>query len=254
MTHHHIATSPGQKVRDHYRPLPKKMWGVLREEIEAMLTLGLMGESHNEWRSPIVLVPKADGSTRFSIDFWKVSAISGFDAYPVPQAGETFHPTCQEQCVCQASGDVVCKVLSSLPNEEYKLVNGIQKCQPIGSAKCSAAGDPHYLSFDRVAFDFQGTCTYILAKTCTNTGNLTFFAVKVENVPWGNGKVSVTKLLSVEVYGLTLTLLQNRKGLVMVNNTRAHLPISLSNGALWVYQSGTSLVLHTDFNLRVSYD
>nr|XP_023962730.1 intelectin-like protein [Chrysemys picta bellii] len=84
MTHHHIA-SRGQKVRDHYRPLPKKMWGVLREEIKAMLTLGLMGESHNEWRSPIVLVPKADGSTGFSIDFWKVNAISGFDAYPVPR-------------------------------------------------------------------------------------------------------------------------------------------------------------------------
>uniref|UniRef100_A0A452HPF1 VWFD domain-containing protein n=1 Tax=Gopherus agassizii TaxID=38772 RepID=A0A452HPF1_9SAUR len=39
-----------------------------------------------------------------------------------------------------------------------------------------------------------------------------------------------------------------------VNNTRAHLPISLNNGALRLYQSGTSLILRTDFSLRVSYD
>lgn len=133
------------------------------------------------------------------------------------KAGETFQPTCQEQCVCQASGDVSCKELSCGPNEECKLVDGIRKCHPVGSATCSAAGDPHYLSFDGVAFDFQGTCTYILTKTCTDAGNLTSFSVKVENVPWGNGKVSVTKMVSVEVYGLTLTLLQNKKGLVMVS-------------------------------------
>ncbi|XP_073179617.1 IgGFc-binding protein-like [Lepidochelys kempii] len=189
--------------------------------------------------------------------------LSGDECVPISQcgcvylgfyykAGETFHPTCQEQCVCQASGDVVCKGLSCRPNEECKLVNGIRKCQPVGSATCSAAGDPHYLSFDGVAFDFQGTCTYILAKTCTNTGNLTSFAVKVENVPWGNGKVSVTKLVSVEVYGLTLTLLQNKKGLV--DGVSHNLPVVVADGQLQAYQHGGNVLVQTDFGLTVSYD
>uniref|UniRef100_K7FKI2 Fc fragment of IgG binding protein n=1 Tax=Pelodiscus sinensis TaxID=13735 RepID=K7FKI2_PELSI len=170
------------------------------------------------------------------------------------KAGETFHPTCQEQCVCRAGGDVVCTGLSCRPNEECKLANGVRKCRPVGSATCTAAGDPHYLSFDGVAFDFQGTCTYILAKTCADTGNLTSFAVKVENVPWGNGRVSVTKLVSVEVYGLTLTLLQNRKGLVMINDMSSSVPVTLEDGKIKLYQSGLSAVLQTDFGLQVSYD
>ncbi|XP_039369198.1 IgGFc-binding protein-like [Mauremys reevesii] len=189
--------------------------------------------------------------------------LSGDECVPISQcgcgylgfyykAGETFHPTCQEQCVCQASGDVVCKGLSCRPNEECKLVNGIRKCQPVGSATCSAAGDPHYLSFDGIAFDFQGTCTYILAKSCTNTGNLTSFAVKVENVPWGNGKVSVTKLVSVEVYGLTLTLLQNKKGLV--DGVSHNLPVVVADGQLQAYQHGGNVLVQTDFGLTVSYD
>uniref|UniRef100_A0A8C3FY59 VWFD domain-containing protein n=1 Tax=Chrysemys picta bellii TaxID=8478 RepID=A0A8C3FY59_CHRPI len=189
--------------------------------------------------------------------------LSGDECVPISQcgcvylglyykAGETFHPTCQEQCVCQASGDVVCKGLTCRPYEECKLVNGIRKCQPVGSATCSAAGDPHYLSFDGVAFDFQGTCTYIQAKTCTNTGNLTSFAVKVENVPWGIGKGSVTKLMSVEVYGLTLTLLQNKKGLV--DGVSHNLPVVVANGQLQAYQHGGNVLVQTDFGLTVSYD
>ncbi|CAM5134091.1 unnamed protein product, partial [Natator depressus] len=131
--------------------------------------------------------------------------------------GEVFYSSasCWEQCRCQDNGVVQCREASCGANEQCKVADGVRKCHPVGSATCSAAGDPHYLSFDGVAFDFQGTCTYILAKTCADAGNLTSFSVKVENKPWGNGKVSVTKLVSVEVYGLTLTLLQNRKGLVM---------------------------------------
>ncbi|XP_075763600.1 IgGFc-binding protein-like [Pelodiscus sinensis] len=170
------------------------------------------------------------------------------------KAGETFHPTCQEQCVCRAGGDVVCTGLSCRPNEECKLANGVRKCRPVGSATCTAAGDPHYVSFDGVAFDFQGTCTYILAKTCADTGNLTSFAVKVENVPWGNGRVSVTKLVSVEVYGLTLTLLQNRKGLVMVDGVSHNLPVVVAEGQLQAYQQGGNVLVQTDFGLTVSYD
>lgn len=70
------------------RPLPRKLWGTVKEELQAMLEWGVIQESHSEWRSPIVLVPKPDGSTRFCIDFRKVNAISCFDAYPMPQIDE----------------------------------------------------------------------------------------------------------------------------------------------------------------------
>ncbi|XP_065407431.1 uncharacterized protein LOC135972648 [Chrysemys picta bellii] len=85
---HHIATDPGKRVTDNHRPLPRKMWDTVRREVETMLEMGVVEESTSEWRSPIVLVPKPDGATRFCIDFRKVNAISRFDAYPMPRVDE----------------------------------------------------------------------------------------------------------------------------------------------------------------------
>ncbi|XP_075768997.1 uncharacterized protein LOC142821566 [Pelodiscus sinensis] len=87
-THHHIATRPGHKVRDQHRPLPRKMWEKVQRELQTMLEMGVVEESRSEWKSPIVLVPKPDGTTRFCIDFRKVNAISRFDAYPMPRTEE----------------------------------------------------------------------------------------------------------------------------------------------------------------------
>ncbi|MGH0158407.1 UNVERIFIED_CONTAM: hypothetical protein FKN15_035412 [Acipenser sinensis] len=53
-----------------------------------MLELGVIEPSRSEWCSPIVMVGKKDGSTRFCVDFRKVNAISKFDAYLMPRVDE----------------------------------------------------------------------------------------------------------------------------------------------------------------------
>uniref|UniRef100_A0A674IZE5 VWFD domain-containing protein n=1 Tax=Terrapene triunguis TaxID=2587831 RepID=A0A674IZE5_9SAUR len=193
--------------------------------------------------------------------------LSGDHCIPISQCGclhrglyyqpwETFHPSgsCKEQCVCQAGGDVVCKAFSCGAGEQCGVVNGIQKCHPFGSATCSASGHPHYLSFDGVPFDFQGTCTYILAKTCTDASHLTPFTISVEKESWGSGNVSMAKLVSIQVYGITLTLLQSKQGLIMVDGVSHNLPVIMVNGQLRAYQHGTNVLVQTDFGLTVSYD
>ena len=50
-----------------------------------MLEMGVIDPSKSNWFSPIVLVPKPDGSIHFCIDFRAVNKVSKFDQYPLPR-------------------------------------------------------------------------------------------------------------------------------------------------------------------------
>ncbi|XP_035266158.1 uncharacterized protein LOC118223565 isoform X2 [Anguilla anguilla] len=85
---HHIATEPGKKVRLRPYRIPEAQRDTIREEVRRMLEMGVIEESHSSWSSPIVIVPKPDGSLRFCNDFRKLNEISRFDAYPMPRVDE----------------------------------------------------------------------------------------------------------------------------------------------------------------------
>ncbi|XP_056605021.1 uncharacterized protein LOC130421252 [Triplophysa dalaica] len=85
---HHIETTPGAVVRSRPYRLPEHQKIVVQKELEAMLDMGVIEESKSDWASPIVLVPKTDGSVRFCVDYRKVNAVSKFDAYPMPRIDE----------------------------------------------------------------------------------------------------------------------------------------------------------------------
>ncbi len=75
-------------VRSRPYRLPEHRKKVVQSELEAMLEMGVIEESRSDWASPIVLVPKTDGSVRFCVDYRKVNAVSKFDAYPMPRVDE----------------------------------------------------------------------------------------------------------------------------------------------------------------------
>lgn len=124
--------------------------------------------------------------------------------------GEVFYPEakCVEQCTCGENGAVSCQKTKCGTGEACKVVKGVQGCHPVGQEKCVASGDPHYISFDGRKFDFQGTCVYILAEVCDDKGQLTAFTVTQGNEKYGNGRVSVTKSVTVSVYGYVVYLKQ----------------------------------------------
>lgn len=85
---HAIYTPVGTVVRQKPYRLPEAKRRAVSKEIQDMLSMGIIEESSSEWSSPIVLIPKPDGSLRFCIDFRKVNEISTFNAYPMSHIDE----------------------------------------------------------------------------------------------------------------------------------------------------------------------
>uniref|UniRef100_A0A8C5R066 VWFD domain-containing protein n=1 Tax=Leptobrachium leishanense TaxID=445787 RepID=A0A8C5R066_9ANUR len=188
---------------------------------------------------------------------------SGGDCVPISQCGckymdkyyklgEVFFPNllCDQQCVCSAGGVVQCKPFTCGITKKCTVVDGIQKCQSLGSAQCSAMGDPHYFSFDGLYYDFQGNCVYTLSKMVNKNDDLIPFEIKVKNEKWGNGRVSVTKTVGLEVYGYTLILQYNMPGQILVRNSS----LSQVKKLRLVNFGGTIVDIDTNFGVKVSYD
>jgi hypothetical protein len=69
-------------------PLTKRK--IIEEQITSMLKKGVIRPSSSPWASPVTLVPKKDGGTRFCIDYRKVNDITKKDRYPLPQIQDIF--------------------------------------------------------------------------------------------------------------------------------------------------------------------
>ena len=87
ITHDIKLTSPGP-VRQTATRVPARLIPALKQEVLAMLEMGVIERSRSEWCSPVVLVPKKDGGLRFCVDLSKLNAISAFDPYPMPRVDE----------------------------------------------------------------------------------------------------------------------------------------------------------------------
>ena len=80
-----------------HRPIKQKPYRsaltqreTIEKHISEMLDAGVVRESASPWASPVVIVPKKDGSLRFCIDYRKLNNITVKNCYPLPNIDDIF--------------------------------------------------------------------------------------------------------------------------------------------------------------------
>ncbi|GBN83820.1 Retrovirus-related Pol polyprotein from transposon 297 [Araneus ventricosus] len=89
MTQHRINTGNHPPIKQYPRRLPLAKKEEAERLVKEMVDNGIIEESSGPWSSPIVLVKKKDGSTRFCVDYRKLNEITIKDSYPLPRIDDT---------------------------------------------------------------------------------------------------------------------------------------------------------------------
>nr|XP_019946686.1 PREDICTED: IgGFc-binding protein-like [Paralichthys olivaceus] len=173
-------------------------------------------------------------------------------------SGTTFwgDNTCTTRCKCR-NGKAKCASSTCKKNERCFLKGGVRDCYPTSYATCQASGDPHYRTFDKRRFDFQGTCTYILSQlTKGSDQDLVPFQVLVQNENRGRKKtVSYTKSVSLHVFGnLTISMSRASPRKILVNSRSVNLPYSMEDGKLSMFRRGYFGIVTTHFGLTLRFN
>ena len=89
LVQHDIQTGEAAPIRQPPRRAPEAQREIMEEEVAKMLRQGVVEPGQSPWASPVVLVKKKDGSTRFCVDYRRLNTVTQFDAYPLPRIDET---------------------------------------------------------------------------------------------------------------------------------------------------------------------
>lgn len=79
-----IDTGDAEPTVQRYYPVSPAMQARMSKELDRMIGLDVVEPSKSPWRSPVVLVKKANGKDRLCIDCRKVNSVTKFDSYPLP--------------------------------------------------------------------------------------------------------------------------------------------------------------------------
>ena len=85
---HSIDTGTAKPIKQYPRRVPFALKEKVAEMVAKMVARGVVEPSKSPWASPIVLVAKKDGSTRFCVDYRKLNAITKMDVYPLPRVDD----------------------------------------------------------------------------------------------------------------------------------------------------------------------
>ena len=88
---HVIDTENHAPIRQPVRHTPFALRAKVDELVTDMLEQGVVQPSSSPWASPIVLVRKKGGGTRFCVDYRKLNQITKQDEFPLPRIDDTLN-------------------------------------------------------------------------------------------------------------------------------------------------------------------
>ncbi|KAM4605275.1 zonadhesin [Polymixia lowei] len=162
---------------------------------------------------------------------------------------------CEEQCQCVGNNAIQCSTWRCGDNEVCGVKDGVKGCFPSKPATCRVYGDPHYITFDGRAYDFQGGCNYTLATTAGEHSPVQF-TVTGRNLNPVRQNPTRSKLEAVALQVEELHVILNQNGNVYVHNRLIHLPYNAKGtyGSLKIYAKKQYVILETTFGLRMMID
>ena len=85
---HEIHTGDASPICQQFRRVCPQKRQEMRNLLSEMLERDVIKPSCSPWASPVVLVKKKDGTSRFCVDYRKVNTITRKDAYPLPRVDD----------------------------------------------------------------------------------------------------------------------------------------------------------------------
>ena len=86
---HDIITKDARPIRCGPRRLAPAGLRTEQECVKDMLIGGQIEPSDSPWASPVALITKNDGSTRFCVDYRRLNSLTTKDAYPLPRIDDS---------------------------------------------------------------------------------------------------------------------------------------------------------------------
>jgi len=86
-----IRTTTDTPVSRRSRPKSPFERAIINKEVDTMLTAGIIKPSTSAYCSPVILVPKPDGTYRFCVDYRGLNKVTIPDKFPMPLARDIFN-------------------------------------------------------------------------------------------------------------------------------------------------------------------
>jgi hypothetical protein len=83
---HEIVLTDTRPVKQMPRRVSFAQRDLIDREVKTMLEKGIIEPCSSPWATPIVLVKKKDGSTRFCVDYRRLNSQTRIDAFPLPNS------------------------------------------------------------------------------------------------------------------------------------------------------------------------